>query len=471
MLTKPQNYAIYPSVVMQGVETEMTILATEKAFLFQENTEYELTVIGINNDETSYSTPTSHKKIIVTAKSGYIQFHCTFEGEQAFLIHLKKDAETKLGTLNVYAVNEDLYSLIPLKTDLHSHSFRSDGKRDPAAAAGHYREQGFDCYALTDHNRFYPGGEIDETYENVNIEFFRIPGEEVHAPGSVIHIVHIGGSSSVTELYCNDIDSFNNETSDYLKRVPDHIPAKYAERYAKAMWATDKIHAAGGLAIFPHPFWCPGKSEVYNVCEEFASILLKSGMFDAYELIGGMKQSGNNYSVALWSDLRAGGLKIAVVGSSDAHKFEKSDFSNLFTICFAKERTAKGVIEAVKSGNTVAVEASGDEENREFRCYGSLRLVFYAQFLLQYYYPNLQRICAGEGVAMRAYAIGEADKELIEIQAKQSRRFRNQFFGKEPPVLPSSEILAFEEKWRNIQRNGPKTKGSSIEAPPVTMQI
>ena len=315
MLPSPENYAIYPSVVQQGIPTEMTIVATEKSFLFPNDTEYELTIIGIHNDEISYNPPTTHKALTVTAKGGVLRFTYAFEGEQAFWVRLKKGPETKLADLQIYALNEDLYQLTPLKADLHSHSFRSDGKRDPAASAGHYREQAYDCYALTDHNRFYPGGEIDETYQGVDMEFFRIPGEEVHTPGSIVHIVHVGGSSGVADLYVHDPDSFTRETDEYIKRVPEQIPAQHADRYARAMWATDKIHKAGGLAIFPHPFWRPGGSSIYNVCEEFAKILLKSGMFDAYELIGGMQQDGNNFSVALWGDLRAEGLKIPVVGS------------------------------------------------------------------------------------------------------------------------------------------------------------
>ena len=257
-----------------------------------------------------------------------------------------------------------------------------------------------------------------------------------------------------------------------MKKIPAHVPEKFHDRYAKVMWATEKIHQAGGLAIFPHPFWRPGKSQNYNVRDEFARILLGSGLFDAYELIGGMRQDGNNYSVALWADMRSEGLKISVVGSSDVHGVEKSStFSHLFTICFAKENNNDSIIEAVKNGLSVAVESTGEDYDRQYRCYGSFRLVRYAQYLLRHYYPRLQRICQGEGVAMRAYSMGEAPGELIELQAKQAENFSRRFLGKEPPILPSEQILAFEEKWRAAQLAGPQTKGSGVNAPPVTMQI
>ncbi len=470
MLPKPQNYAIYPAVIPADTPTQMKVIPTEKAFLLFDGEEYTLTVISVNGDDNYYA-PHSHKTITAEAHDGILCFTYTFEGEQEHILVLSY-GEKKLQELRVYSLYEDLYRLRPLKGDFHSHSYRSDGKQDPAALAGHYREQGYDFFALTDHNRFYPGGEIDETYENVKLNFTRVRGEEVHAPGSVVHIVHVGGTKSVTELYVHDKEGYERDIEKYLKQVPEAVPEKYKERYAKAMWATDKIHEAGGLAIFPHPYWIPGKSQVYNVCDEFARILLMSGMFDAYELVGGMKQVGNNRSIALWGELRSEGLQIPVVGSSDVHGLLKSEsFPHLFTICFAENNTQDSIISAIKTRQSVAVEASGYEYDREYRCYGSLRLVSYAQFLLQNYFPNLTRLCQGEGVAMRSYSMAWEPKELVELQCQQTNAYVQSFFGKRPPNLPNADILEFEEKWRKTQQNGPQTKGSSIETPPVTIQI
>ena len=471
MLPMPQNYAIYPSVVPADVCTTMTIVPKERAFLLREGEEYQLCIISVNDDEPSYYFPSARHELTAIAHNGVLQFSDVFPEEQPHLIILSQ-GENKLGEWTIYSLKEDLYALRPLKGDLHSHSFRSDGKRDPAALAGHFREQGYEFFALTDHNRYYPGGEIDDAYQGVKMGITRVYGEEVHAPDSVVHIVHVGGKESVAAQYLNHRAEYEAAVAEYLKKVPSHVPEQFRDRYAKAMWVVDRIHQAGGLAIFPHPFWRPGKSRNYNVRSDFARILLESGMFDAYELVGGMGQAGNNQSVALWADLRCEGLNISVVGSSDVHGIEKSaSFRNLFTLCFAKENTNDAIVEAVKNGLSVAVEASGEGYERQYRCYGSFRLVSYAQFLLAHYYPQLLRICQGEGVAMRAYAMGEAEKELIELQAKQAANFRRRFLGKEPPVLPSAEILAFEEKWRAVQLAGPKTKGSGVNAPPVTMQI
>ena len=113
----------------------------------------------------------------------------------------------------------------------------------------------------------------------------------------------------------------------------------------------------------------------------------------------------------------------------------------------------------------------GEGYERRYFCYGSLRLVSYAQFLLQNYFPKTERLAAGEGCAMRAYAMGEAPASLVELSAAQTRRFSERYFGRSAPSLPSKELRAFEEKWRERQLAGPITKGSAVDSATVTRQI
>jgi len=473
MLPTPQNYAIWPSVVPADQPTEMTITPTERAFLLFEGEEYQISIIPVNSDEIEYQN-SKERRVVLTAiaHDGVLRFTYTFRGEQEYTLLFDR-GEKHLQDLTVYSLYEDLYNLKPLLGDFHSHSYRSDGRRDPAALAGHFREQGYDFFALTDHNRYYPGGEIDEAYRGVNTGFTRVFGEEVHTPGSMVHIVHIGGKKSVTEQYINDEEGFKRTVKEeYLPRVPDIVPEHLRLRYAKAQWACDRIHDAGGLAIFAHPFWRPGGSRIYNVYDEFAFLLLKSGMFDVYELVGGMGLGGVNRSVAMWADLRAEGLKISVVGSSDVHGLERSGvFPGHFTICFAAENENDAIVDAVRRGNSVACERDGYEYDRICRCYGSMRLVGYSQFLLRHFFPKMQRIAEGEGVAMRAYCIGEAGAALVEAHAEQVENFRARFFGRMAPVLPSAEMLAFEDKWRERHLQSPITKGSHLHSDVVLRQI
>ena len=470
MFPTPQNYAIWPSVAPADTTVQLTITANERAFVFQEGAPYQVVITAVDSDENYYA-PFAQTKIDVVASQGVLAFSYDFVGEQEYTVFLKKD-DLLIATFRLFSLYEDLYALAPLKGDLHSHSCRSDGTRDAAAQAGYYRESGFDFVALTDHNRYYGGGEIDEVYAGVNTGLTRVLGEEVHCPGSVVHIVHVGGGKSVAERYVHDRENYEKEIETYLLKVPNHVPAAFKERYAKAMWATDAIHAAGGLAIFPHPFWRPGPSKAYNVCPVLAVVLLQSGLFVAYEVLGGMGSTENNHSVALWGDLRAEGLKIPVVGSSDAHRLEKdAAFSHLFTICFAAENTNEAIIAAVKQGNCVAVEATETENGVQYRCYGSCRLVAYAHFLLENFFPHYQHRCIGTGVAMRAYAMNECGAELVEQNAALCQVFRNRFFGKTAAAYPAKEIFDFEDKWRAVQLNGPKTRGSSVDATPAKTLI
>lgn len=465
MLPTPEIYSIWPAVVPANKESKMTILANERAYLFHEGAKYRLTFIAVNSDESYYKL-FARKYIDVEAHNGVITFSFTFEKEQEYTILLTEN-DTTVATLHVYSLYEDLYKLTPLKGDLHSHSCRSDGQRDPAAHAGHYREQGYDFFALTDHNRYYPGQEIDDVYADADTGLVRIPGEEVHSPGSTIHIVHVGGKKSVADIYVNHRQDYDESIRQYCQKVPEYVPDDLRKRFGEAMWATDAIHEAGGLAIFPHPFWRPKKSMTFNVFDEFGAMLLKSGMFDCFELTGAMDQPDLNRAVAFWTDLRAEGYPIKVVGSSDVHAYEGSaHFPFYYTICFAEKKEADSIIDAVRNGWSVAVESHGSDRTKQSRCYGSLRLVSYAQFLLNYYFPNAQRLAAGVGVAMRAYAMEQTDISLAEMHNALVQKYTDRFLGRIPPVMPSPAMHAFEEKWRQIQLQGPKVSGSNVDSKP-----
>ncbi len=470
MLPTPQKYTAAPRIYRTGVPSTVTIVPESRTFLFPDDVTYTVMVSGIGDDEPCYHYPSAWERVDVVAKNGILRFDYTFDAEQEYMLRLRRGDE-EIQKVAIYALNEDLYALRPLRGDLHSHTYRSDGTRDAAEQFGYYREQGYDFQALTDHNRYYPGLEIDEVYDGMKLGITHVQGEEVHTPGSTVHIVHVGGSSSVTDIYIHDRERYEREMVAYRERVPASIPEKQKERYAEAMWSCDRIHEAGGIAIFPHPYWRCGKNNSYNVCDSLTRAFLTSGMFDAFELVGGMKVEGINRAVALWQDLRAEGYNIPVVGSSDVHDLTVKDFPYHFTVCFATENTSDAIIAAIKNGMSVAVEMSGVEYEREYRAYGSMRLVTYAQFLFKHYFSDLQRACQGEGVAMRYYAMGLTNKETVEVAAKLGTDFSDRFFGRTPPVLPDAAMLAFEDKWRAVHEKSPISKGSVIDTDKFTRQV
>ena len=91
---------------------------------------------------------------------------------------------------------------------------------------------------------------------------------------------------------------------------------------------------------------------------------------------------------------------------------------------------------------------------------------------LNHYFTTLQRLGEGLSVALRTYDMENVSPSLIESQVALLEKFSARFFGKMPPPLPTEAMLAFEEKWRNVQlRQGPLTRGSSVDANPAKSLI
>ena len=437
MLPVVEKYMIFPSVYPSNTESVVTVFPLERAFVFRDGAEFSVRVIAVDEEPFSETSVT----LTVAAEDGVLRLSHAFRGEQEYRIVVSEEGKEILNT-SVYSLDPDLYALTPLIGDLHSHSTRSDGRQDPAALAGFMRERGYDFYAMTDHHRYYPSEEVRAVYSDVKCGIVPILGEEVHAPGTGLHVVHIGGRASVNEQYVKRREEYDAEIADYEARVPEDVPELYRAKYARAVWASEHIRAVGGLAILPHPFWRSNGSKRHNVSTEFARLMLRSGLFDAYELIGAMSQQENNASVALWSEERCLGLNIPVVGSSDVHSVQNNpEFPWQRTVLFAGAKEHDAIVGAVKLGNSVAVEVTGVDYGTQYRCYGSLRLVNYAQFLLRYYFARTARLAYGEGIAMRAYAMGDAPRELIELQAEAAERFTRRFFGREEMPNLTKEIM------------------------------
>ena len=152
MLPTTDNYSLWPSVIPADKLSKMTVTPSERAYIIPDGKEFFIKLISVDSDENYYA-PSAYKTLTVTAHDGVLTFDFVFEGEGEHTVLLMSEDKV-VETFTVYSLYEDLYERIPLKGDLHSHSCRSDGTRDAAAQAGHYREQGYDFVALTDHNRF-----------------------------------------------------------------------------------------------------------------------------------------------------------------------------------------------------------------------------------------------------------------------------------------------------------------------------
>jgi len=458
----------YPSVVCVGKETEVKIVPRDTSRIFREDKSFEVCVFGFTDDMHEYNAQPPYN-VPCEIKNGCLCFRYTFEKEQEYAVRFR-EVGTKETRLSVYALNDDLYALRPLKGDLHTHSYYSDGQDGIMMTPADYREEGFDFFSLTDHNRRFTSVLANELYDGVKLGMLIMPGEEVHTPGSLLHMVHAGGRESVAIKYIKDGATYEAEVAEIEKSLT-HIPEQYRTRIAKAKWASAKIHEAGGIAIFPHPYWAPLK---YNISHEFSSLLFEEKIFDAFELMGGVTNAQDNIQLALWQEQCVKGNPLPVVGSSDSHNHdsEVNDFSRRFTIVFAKENTTEAILDAIRSGYTVAGElATGS--NSDVRFYApQMRLVMFAHFLYQNYFNETWRLCVGEGILMRRYAEGEDVGEILSALAPTVENFYKKFYGKtEVEGLPE-HTRAFLDKCLMAQlEDGPLTKGSHLKSATVTRRL
>lgn len=452
------RYMCYPSVVEVGKKTTVFVRPRDISREFLEDQDYELGVVGVFDDHPDYHGRIQQEHDF-TIRDGCLVFEHTFEKEQEYSIRFGRRGQ-KEDRIPLYAVGSDLFVRRPLKGDLHTHSYYSDGADGVAMTPADYREEGFDFFFLTDHNRMYTSEYAAKLYDGIPLGMQILRGEEVHTPGSLLHIVHAGGSDSVCQKYIQDPQGYERDL-DAMEATLPNIDPLYRRRYAMAKWACDRIHEAGGIAILAHPYWRPNAN---NIASEFLEILYDGKLFDAFEVMGGINSVHNNLQLALWHQKSVQGKCLPVVASSDSHDHdsEKGIFARRFTLVFAADNTGEAILNAIREGFCVAGEIPvGD--SREVRFYGDLRLVAFAHFLFQNYFNETWRLCVGEGILMRRFAEGEDVEQLLAAMAPTVEEFYKRFYGLTAPQGLSDSRRAYLKQLRECQRTyGPITKGSQL---------
>lgn len=458
MRTELYNYDIFPKVVTAGKEVEITIRPLGLQSAFAEETVLKVYPLQERIYELD-ETPRQRAEYKLTpCADGCLRFSHTFYGEQEYYILINEDTR-KAVRLSVYAVEGDLVGKIPLMGDLHLHTIRSDGNQDPAIVAAHLRQRGYDFIAITDHESFLGSLESIDAYKDVPVEMNLMTGEEVHLPDCHLHCVHVGGKYSINALVDEPLETMmrkvNRETlnahpevwkltegSDFpgtmtseefhrvineyaeVLDIPAGIP-KYT--YAGFCWECDQIRKAGGMAIFPHPYWI--HSNAYHGDERLTQHIFNTKPFDAFEVLGGENYfEQNGHQTVHYYEAKAKGVNIPVVGSSDSHSSVNN--RNAFiaeTICFADENTTDGVISAIRAGRSVAL----DTISTEFRLVGDFRLVKYACFLMNEYFPLHQAACNEQGRAMKEYYCGDREegRAMLEFTKDRMAKFWQKYFA------------------------------------------
>ena len=377
------------------------------------------------------------------AENGILQFSYTAGYEGEYFIRLHQNG-TQIAQLHVYALKEDLSCRYPLRGDFHVHTNGSDGQEPPEIVCANYRKKGYDFIVITDHARYYPSLRAMRAYQDVQIPLSILPGEEVHLPGTTVHIVNAGGLFSVNGLLPVKENYFetNGELSE--RRLNENIqppdvyemPAYWEEiqeiedkikqscmpesidsrSYAACLWGFEKIRQADGLGIFCHPYWL---EDLYQIPEDFTQYMLQEHPFDAFEVLGGENYyAQNGLQTALYYDEYRHGRVHAIVGSTDSHgsTSKNRNWDICSTIVFAKSNARKDILDAVKEKYSVAV----DTISKEYRLVGEYRLQKYAMFLMERYFPIHDQQTLMDGELMYQYAVGNATKEEVELIGKRA---------------------------------------------------
>lgn len=350
-----------------------------------------------------------------------IVFKAVFSGEQEFniLIFEKDDKGNiiKKRRFHLYSLKEDLYALRPYRGNFHIHTTGSDGKEEPRYVAARYRQLGMDFCAISDHRNYTPSVTAKDYWQDLNPDFKLYPGEEVHSPGNAVHIVNFGGRYSVNAQSYGNEELYRKEVAEIQKTLPKNLSPQSSFYVAASEWVFDKIREAGGLCVFCHPYWY---TEQYVISEETTSAVFERRKFDAFEVLGGhykhLPQS-NNHQIVRYYEECAKGSRFPVVGLDDSHgtdrfevdeqkvNSETKDLAGWYsTLVFAKSAELSDLHDAIRKGYSAAVEKI---EGDQLRVYSDFRLTKYSTFLMRWYFPMHDTLCADEGALMLRILAGD----------------------------------------------------------------
>ena len=393
-VNKIAYYEVSPKVVRANCDAVITVKNKyiTRYSQFQLQGVYFVLVCPMLDFEVKQNNTVEQTPVLVEADNDELTFTHHFEGEQDYMLMIWRKEENGeknlLLTTYLYALEEDLYSLTPLKGNTHLHSCYSDGLEEPLQHIGAALKSGFDYIALTDHNN-YEGSVsardfLDKLREvDIDKRLTVLNGEEFSCNFQPMHIISLGAEQAVPKKYyeIKDIPTFETDEE-------------------KLRWIVEKIgelctciRENGGVSVLCHPYWKPIFDWVrLDAPRRLIDESIQSGAFDAFEVVGGSPKGQSiipqeQHLLAL-ECMKLAPKPYAFLGQSDSHIVNADDstcvFGTHYTIAFCRENSARAILDAVKDCQTVAVE----ETDGRCEYFGSLRLVNFCRYLEKEYFPK-----------------------------------------------------------------------------------
>lgn len=441
------DYEITPICFLAGKKVTLSLRALNGRLTLEAGHEYCVYILeNAVAEESRFAGSGCTRSLKVKADGdNVLRITNVFPREGLYQIHITyNENERFLGEFRVYALGDDMKGLYPYRGDFHLHSCRSDGNEDPFTVIANYREAGYDFTILSDHERFYPSLQAREKFridindESPITDMLVLCGEEVHLPLNDVHYINCAGEFSINALLTpnknreltGDDDpkarsrrgicpptmsreAFVEMIRERAKTVDRELESERLS-FAVMEWVYEKIKEGGGLGIFVHPYWM---CSTMQISEDYVNYIYEHKPFDAFEVLGGENYfMQNGYQTILYYEHKAKGMDYPIVGATDSHGSTDRNRNGMIasTIVFAKENKTEAIKDAVKKGFSVAV----DTISREYRLVGGLRLVKYASFLMENWYPLHDRLCRAQGTYMREYAYGNPGAEKILLSLK-----------------------------------------------------
>ena len=433
-----KKYNITPRVLKANNLQTVTITALDDSCKMVDGEEYILKITPMDDwdfqnipDDVDHLLNSKTKKITLIANNGSVSFEYFFKGEQEWDVKLERVVSPKKTSplrFRLYSLYEDLYAKRPFKGDLHVHTCHSDGSESPALVASQYRKLGFDFLGITDHHKISGSLKAIKVFENIPTSLKLFPGEEVHNKDfGYYHIVNFNPKSSVNDILLSEPERIEAEIAEIEKTMeaPEGISKReLAWRY----WINEAIHKAGGITIFPHPYWVVNDC-IYHTQSKVSREIFKRGYFDIFELRGGLAHEGNNKQVDLYYEMKAKGYDYPIVGSTDSHTVltpNDRHFNRTWSVVFAESE--EDIVQNIMGRYVAVVE---NEVNSEKSVFTDTRLALYTWFLLKYYYPVHDELCSpiGDAVTRKIFGKDGQDEIIISLE-KELADFNASFFGK-----------------------------------------